>query len=1164
MERDRICRTERILNLTLEIIYLLTGEDCIVLQKSGQSITPSSDPRGLNRTQSPITVSPPHSLTHGRDHDQKILELTNKIIQLLTGEVTAGNGTFYTNTREELEYLEGPKGLYKDITVKNDQIYISLDLSETFNKPVRYNAPSSHIREEPVSCGGANLKCSDMYTPTGHTQYTSTYSMEELVSCDGGDHPNTDMYTPTGHTQYTSTHIKEEPVSFDEGDLTHTDMYTPTYHTPYTATHIKKEPVSCDGGDITDTDNYTPTGHTQHISHIKEEPVSCDGGDLTHPDSYRPTDHPQYTSTHSKEDLVSCDGGDLTHTDLYTPTDHSQHTSHIKEECVLYEEEKLAVHPKYRENLNTSSTCVSQQIIHTEVTPFYSSGSGGNFGQFEDRDENSQCNIRKRSFSCSECCKFFTKKMDLVRHLTVHTGVKHYFCPECGKHFRQKKALERHSQTHRQEKPFCCTECGKCFNNKAYLTIHLRSHTGEKPYFCPECGKRFSQRCRLNEHLNSHTGERPFPCSVCGKGFTRKSNLVQHHKIHTGEKPYHCSECGRRFRHSTALKRHLMSHTGEKPFSFSYIAQQIPLHFTIGKLTIYTEIAVIYCIMVHQIAKVLGGLYDMVTQQSWSDVRTMGKLGDGPTAELRLYSSRSSDSKQTHSQCDDTPSGIIKTSETNTLAPHQMSSSLEKQARIKLYPMEDSAVSVVVEEDVGQVSGSILRLTLEIIHTVTGGDYVIVKKSGDENISAGLSRTQSPITVPPPHSLIHKRHHDEKILELTNKIIQLLTGEVAVDFSDEWKHLDGHDHRESSRCLKLLGSGKRNACGIKQEQEVDYKKSLNSFVRKAKDVAVQTHSEFKVESTSVENRILPDTCTPVEQSQYITTRIKEELVSDEEGNLTDTSTPTDNAQIDYIITYIKEEDESCDEESLTDTDVYTPREYASICKRAGEKNMTVMYTGTDKAASKSASTSHCQFLEDTKLMHSFAKCEKCFTCNKHQRIQIREKPFACSTCGKFFTTNSNLVTHQRIHTGEKPFSCSECGKCFTSSSDLVKHKIIHTGEKPFPCSLCGKCFTNKSNLIKHQRIHTGERPYSCPECGKRFTSTSHLVTHRRTHTGEKPYPCPVCSKFFSSKSHLVEHQRIHTGEKPFTCKECGKCFTQKSNLNNHFRIHSREKNVTYH
>ncbi|XP_073451146.1 oocyte zinc finger protein XlCOF29-like [Aquarana catesbeiana] len=96
MAGDQSHMTERILNLTLEIIYLLTGEDYKVVKKiSGDPLTPS---RCLQGT-SPITVLPPHCLRTKVTNSKKILEALKRIIELLTGEVSgAGNsGTLSSN-----------------------------------------------------------------------------------------------------------------------------------------------------------------------------------------------------------------------------------------------------------------------------------------------------------------------------------------------------------------------------------------------------------------------------------------------------------------------------------------------------------------------------------------------------------------------------------------------------------------------------------------------------------------------------------------------------------------------------------------------------------------------------------------------------------------------------------------------------------------------------------------------------------------------------------------------------------------------------------------------------------------------------------------------------------------------------------------------------------
>ncbi|KAG9464532.1 hypothetical protein GDO78_019807 [Eleutherodactylus coqui] len=78
----------------------------------------------------------------------------------------------------------------------------------------------------------------------------------------------------------------------------------------------------------------------------------------------------------------------------------------------------------------------------------------------------------------------------------------------------------------------------------------------------------------------------------------------------------------------------------------------------------------------------------------------------------------------------------------------------------------------------------ILHLTLEILFQLTGEDYTVVKKTSSDGCQApvcdGWGRPLSPITGPPPHPLIHEDINVQKILELTNKMIKLLTGEVML------------------------------------------------------------------------------------------------------------------------------------------------------------------------------------------------------------------------------------------------------------------------------------------------------------------------------------------------------------------------------------------------
>ncbi|XP_077155008.1 gastrula zinc finger protein XlCGF53.1-like [Ranitomeya variabilis] len=138
MEQDRSHMAARILDLTLEIIYWITGEGHTVVKTSGECVT-SRVSGGRSRTPSGITEPPPHSLIH----EQKILELTHRITELLSGEVPIRcQDVAVYFSMDEWEYIEGHKDLYKDV-MENHQLLTSLVKSMNSSRRSCLNDPDS-------------------------------------------------------------------------------------------------------------------------------------------------------------------------------------------------------------------------------------------------------------------------------------------------------------------------------------------------------------------------------------------------------------------------------------------------------------------------------------------------------------------------------------------------------------------------------------------------------------------------------------------------------------------------------------------------------------------------------------------------------------------------------------------------------------------------------------------------------------------------------------------------------------------------------------------------------------------------------------------------------------------------------------------------------------
>ncbi|XP_075698591.1 uncharacterized protein LOC142663703 [Rhinoderma darwinii] len=543
MDKDKNQMAQRILNLTLEIIYLLTGEDYIVVKKRPE------EGDGRSRNQVPITMSPPQSLIHKRD--QEILDLTNNITELLTGEVPirCRDVAVYL-TIEEWEYIEGHKDQYDDIMMENHQTLLYSDESSNEETPERcpsplyskndpeekQNVPQDHqvtnLTEKGETCVDATQLCKVEAIPTNiridncnknfaqHLLLSPDYKVKYQIAEDHHEEHSTSPLTTNKPSVVQSRDLSTDPKNHKKPSSGHSQIIKQS------AGDKKGKIFPCSECGI----------------HLKNKSLLS-----------------IHERIHRDENLFSCPNCGKV---FCQKSDLFKHQK-------SHRGEKLFPCLECERDFHHKSHLIVHQRSHTGEKPFLCSVCGKCFTRKANLIEHQKIHTGEKPFSCRECGKCFIQKSDAIKHQKCHTGEKPYLCSECGKSFSQKSNLIKHLKTHTREKPFSCSECGKCFTRKSSVTDHLRTHTGEKPFSCPECGKCFIQKSDLVKHHRSHTGEKPYSCSECGKCFRQKSALITHQRIHTGEKPFSCSECGKCFSQKSDAVNHKFIHTGEKPFSCS-------------------------------------------------------------------------------------------------------------------------------------------------------------------------------------------------------------------------------------------------------------------------------------------------------------------------------------------------------------------------------------------------------------------------------------------------------------------------------------------------------------------------------------------------------------------------------------------------------------------
>ncbi|OCT58878.1 hypothetical protein XELAEV_18001367mg [Xenopus laevis] len=605
-EEEERGKKERMVNLTLEMIYLLTGEHYIPRKKS-------DDGGALHAPGSVIQKE-------NNKNDKKILELMSNIIQLLTGEVAirTHHVSIYFSL-DEWDYIKGNKDLYSEgIKEEEPQQLRPLDCEYEDKKDITAdlggtlcsNNETSKIGAEGTDfCVNGNPTNPDIspveQPPPANGIKEEVALFEKRNQSDCSINPLTEQLqgtdTPTpimGYSlnnnlsdNYISDNIKGDMALCEDKHLSDNRIITAlkTVQETDTASLI----MGCSPNNSMSADYISVMFDEELVRWEARNQSDCSINPLT--EQIQGTDTPtpimgyslnnnlsaNYILNEINEQSASWEGGNQSDCSINPLTEQIQGTDTptpimgyslnnnlaanyisdgIKEEVTSWEEGNQS---DYSINPFTEQTQTIADINYPCAK------WGKSFPQGSKITLNERNHSNEKLFSCSVCGKCFALKTELTIHCRSHSGEKPFHCTECGKYFSHRSNLRRHQRYHTGDKPFTCFECGTCFVNYSWLMLHIRMHTGERPFSCSECGKRFARRSVLEAHQKIHTGERPFSCSECGKGFIKQCDLARHYRTHTGEKPFPCPECGKCFTQSMQLIRHRRTHTGEKPFACS-------------------------------------------------------------------------------------------------------------------------------------------------------------------------------------------------------------------------------------------------------------------------------------------------------------------------------------------------------------------------------------------------------------------------------------------------------------------------------------------------------------------------------------------------------------------------------------------------------------------